>query len=115
MNRHKGFQKILNWFLSLVLIVTSISVPGVAVSAEDETSGFSDVIVSEDDEGETSEYPDYPDYSDVIAYNLTYNEDNSKATLTISVDTEDDVSLDFGNNDELSEKMGGIAQLFHKL
>ncbi len=104
MNRHKGLKKLLNWFLSLVLIVTSISVPGVAVSAEDETSEFSDVIVSEDDGGETSEYPDY---SDVIAYNLTYNEDNSKATLTISVDTEDDVSLDFGNNDELSEKMGG--------
>lgn len=104
MNRHKGFQKFLNWFLSLVLIVTSISVPGVAVSAEDETSEISDVIVSEDDGGETSEYPDY---SDVIAYSLTYNEDNSKATLTISVDTEDDVSLDFGNNDELSEKMGG--------
>lgn len=109
MNRYKRIPKLLNWFLSLTLIVTSISVPGFVVNAEDENADTSNVAVVEDDESEAV------DYSDAISYNLNYNEDYSKATLTISVDTEDNVSLDFSNNDELSEKMGGeIAQLFHK-
>ncbi len=101
MNRYKRVQKLLNWLLSLVLIVTSISVPGVAVSAEDENADISNVAVVEDDESQVA------DYSDAIRYDLNYNEDYSKATLTITVDTADNVSLDFSNNDELSEKMGG--------
>ena len=101
MNRYKRIPKLLNWFLSLTLIVTSISVPGFVVNAEDENADTSNVAVVEDDESEAV------DYSDAISYNLNYNEDYSKATLTISVDTEDNVSLDFSNNDELSEKMGG--------
>ena len=101
MNRYKRIPKLLNWFLSLALIVTSISVPGFVVNAEDENADTSNVAVVEDDESEAV------DYSDAISYNLNYNEDYSKATLTISVDTEDNVSLDFSNNDELSEKMGG--------
>ena len=92
---NKKIQKMLNWFLSMVMIVTSISLPGVAVSAEEKNADT--------------------DYSSAIVYNLEYNDDLSKATLTIKVDTEDQVTLDFGNNDELSEKMGGgRAQLFHK-
>ncbi len=101
MNRYKRVQKLLTWLLSLALIVTSISVPGLTVSAEDDSTDLSNVTEVEEDDSQVA------DYSDAIVYNLNYNEDNSKATLTISVDTEDNVSLDFSNNDELSEKMGG--------
>ena len=46
------------------------------------------------------------DYSDLIqSSEVTYNDDKSVATVTISVNTEDDVILDFSNNETVSSYM----------
>ena len=53
----------------------------------------------EDDEEEPT------DYSESISYDLSYDEELTTALLTVTVDTEDDVRLDFANNDTLVENM----------
>ena len=59
-----------------------------------------EVMTLEDDE-EVAE----KDYSEDITFDLTYSEDYTAATLTIALTTDDEVYLDFSNNDELVENL----------
>ena len=66
----------------------------------EEENHDAEVMTLEDDE-EVAE----KDYSEDITFDLTYSEDYTTATLTITLTTDDEVYLDFSNNDELVENL----------
>ena len=81
--------------LSLLMILTCVSFT--TAYAEDEQEA------STTQETESTSTP--VDYSDSIYTSLDYNEERTSATLTIGVDTEDDVTLDFENNQDLVDNI----------
>ncbi len=93
MQLSKNLSTITKTILTLLLVTSNISVT--KVYAEEETSSVS---------SNTTEVSS-KDYSEFIQSEVTYNEDKSIATVVISVDTEDDVKLDFSNNDTITEYM----------
>ena len=89
----KTIKSIYIYVLSALLVTTSVNVT--KVYAEDETSP----------ESSNTAEPSSKNYSDLIQSSVTYSEDKSVATVVISVNTEDDVMIDFSNNDTITEYM----------
>ena len=76
-------------------------VPTEETVVEEENHDEEIMTLEDDEEVETVE----TDYSELVTYDLTYSEDKTAATLTITLTTEDEVYLDFSNNDELVENL----------
>ena len=81
--------------LSLLMMLTCVSFTTALAEDEQEPSATQ--------ESEITTAP--VDYSENIYYSLEYNEEKTSATLTIGVDTEDDVTLDFENNGDLTDNI----------
>ncbi len=81
--------------LSLLMMLTCVSFTTALAEDEQEPSATQ--------ESEITATP--VDYSENIYYSLEYNEEKTSATLTIGVDTEDDVTLDFENNGDLTDNI----------
>ncbi len=83
-------------------------------SATDENAGeqSNDSNEESDTEGQSAN-ESVKDYSDAIHFNqdtdVTYNEDNTVATVTMTLDTEDNVYLDFSNAEEAIENNDNVA------
>ncbi len=87
-------KRIYIYALSALMVTSNVNVT--SVRAENETSP----------ENSNTAEPSSKDYSDLIqSSEVTYNDDKSVATVTISVNTEDDVILDFSNNETVSGYM----------
>ena len=103
--------------LSMVLgtngyLITNVSAEGEGTTDTENTNDGSTDAQTQDatnNEGQGTDSGSAPttttDYSSLITDTLTYNEDKTIATLTISVNTTDSVTLDFSNNDELTGNM----------
>jgi hypothetical protein len=102
--------------LSMVLgtngyLITNVSAEGEGTAdTENSNNGGTDAqtqdVTNNEGQGtDSGSAPTTTDYSSLITDSLTYNEDKTLATLTISVNTTDSVTLDFSNNDELTENM----------
>ena len=81
--------------LSLLMMLTCVNFTAALAEEEQEPSATQ--------EAEITSTP--VDYSDSIYTSLVYNEEKTSATLTIGVDTEDDVTLDFENNQDLVDNI----------
>ncbi len=94
-NRADLLNKYTKLLLSLLMMLTCVNFTTTLAEGEQESTA-----TSESEMTNTS-----VDYSESIYYSLDYNEEKTSATLTIGVSTEDAVTLDFENNDELTSNI----------
>ena len=125
-------KKFFSVFLSVLTIITQLNLPVNAVAEETATpdeSENSSVIVSNDDENKTNEEKESEEVTneseegetseetastdkvekgttdeDPFTYTVTYDDDFSKATITISYGKEDADYIDLDNADDFQEK-----------
>ena len=90
--------------LSLLMMLTCVNFTAALAEEEQEPSATQ--------EAEITSTP--VDYSDSIYTSLVYNEEKTSATLTIGVDTEDDVTLDFENNQDLVDNIDAVNYVLNE-